>query len=111
MILPAITDSPPKRFTPRRCALESRPFRLEPTPFLCAISVSLLLPDLADADFREALPVTLLAPIVLAALPLENDDLPGLAVPQDFTGHGHAIDQRRTHRDPPVATGDQDVPK
>ena len=31
------TASPPKRLTPRRWALESRPFRLEPCPFLCAM--------------------------------------------------------------------------
>src|SRR5438128_4332511 len=37
MISPPLTASPAKVFTPSRCALESRPLRLEPSPFLCAI--------------------------------------------------------------------------
>src|SRR5215469_17496414 len=43
MISPAPTTWPPNRFTPSRWALESRPFRLEEAPFLCAISGSALL--------------------------------------------------------------------
>src|SRR5580704_4869745 len=43
MISPALTNWPPKRFTPSRCALESRPLRLEDAPFLCAIGGSALL--------------------------------------------------------------------
>src|SRR5215831_17200374 len=42
MISPAPTSWPPKRLTPSRWALESRPFRLDDAPFLCAISVVLL---------------------------------------------------------------------
>src|ERR1700682_5930154 len=38
MMLPGMTSSPPKRLTPRRCALESRPLRVEPAPFLDANS-------------------------------------------------------------------------
>src|SRR5580704_10250549 len=41
MISPAFTTWPPKRLTPRRWALESRPLRLDDAPFLCAISVLL----------------------------------------------------------------------
>jgi hypothetical protein len=37
MISPALTTWPPKRFTPRRWAFESRPLRVELAPFLCAI--------------------------------------------------------------------------
>src|SRR5580765_6179538 len=37
MMEPAGTVSPPNAFTPRRFELESRPFRDEPPPFLCAI--------------------------------------------------------------------------
>jgi hypothetical protein len=33
-MLPADTVWPPKAFTPRRFDCESRPFLLEPTPFL-----------------------------------------------------------------------------
>src|SRR5512141_2763307 len=36
-MLPPSTLSPPNFFRPSRCELESRPFRDEPTPFLCAI--------------------------------------------------------------------------
>src|SRR5436190_22081016 len=36
-MLPGMTASPPKTFTPRCCSGESRPLRLEPCPFLCAM--------------------------------------------------------------------------
>src|ERR1700760_3231984 len=39
MMLPPVTNSPAKAFTPRRCALESRPLEEEPPPFLCAIAL------------------------------------------------------------------------
>jgi hypothetical protein len=38
MMLPAMTSSDPNFLTPRYCALESRPFLVEPVPFLCAAS-------------------------------------------------------------------------
>src|SRR5579859_7900356 len=38
MMVPPGTSCPPKAFTPRRCALESRPFLELPKPFLCAIT-------------------------------------------------------------------------
>src|SRR3970282_1213617 len=37
MIAPADTASPPNAFTPSRFDVESRPFRDEPPPFLCAM--------------------------------------------------------------------------
>src|SRR3954447_22120578 len=37
MISPPVTAWPANTLTPRRLALESRPFRDEPRPFLCAI--------------------------------------------------------------------------
>src|SRR5919108_2079020 len=40
MISPPLTTSPAKTFTPSRFAFESRPLRLEPSPFLCATSGS-----------------------------------------------------------------------
>src|SRR4051794_723165 len=43
MISPPVTAWPANTFTPRRLAFESRPLRLEPSPFLCAISGSLVL--------------------------------------------------------------------
>src|SRR3954453_9901015 len=42
MISPPVTVWPAKTFTPRRCACESRPLRLEPRTFLLAILRSLL---------------------------------------------------------------------
>src|SRR5204862_7671979 len=41
-ISPALTTWPPNRFTPRYCALESRPVRELDAPFLCAMAVCLL---------------------------------------------------------------------
>src|ERR1039458_2146425 len=38
MIVPPGTSCPPKALNPSRCALESRPFREVPCPFLCAIN-------------------------------------------------------------------------
>ena len=38
MMLPVETTSPPYFFTPRYWGLESRPFLVEPVPFLCAAS-------------------------------------------------------------------------
>jgi hypothetical protein len=37
MMVPPVTNSPAKDFTPSRCAFESRPFVELPPPFLCAI--------------------------------------------------------------------------
>src|SRR5918997_4903938 len=71
MISPPDTTSPANTFTPRRFALESRPLRLEPSPFLCAIS-SLTLLDARDLEARELLPVPR-GPLV-AALGLELED-------------------------------------
>tara|TARA_B000000441_G_scaffold132708_1_gene120093 strand:+ start:52 stop:300 length:249 start_codon:yes stop_codon:yes gene_type:complete len=36
-IFPAFTTWPPQHLTPKRFALESRPFLVLPAPFLCAI--------------------------------------------------------------------------
>src|SRR5690349_24470977 len=42
-IMPALTGCPAKIFTPSIFGFESRPFREEPSPFLCAIRGRLLL--------------------------------------------------------------------
>src|SRR3712207_9216901 len=86
MISPALTTWPPKRFTPRRCALESRPLRDDDAPFLCAMSSSALL-DVADHDAGQGLTVPL--PLVVAGLVLElvDADLRALAVLDDLAGH------------------------
>src|SRR5215475_6385511 len=77
MIDPPGTSCPPKTFTPSRCALESRPFRELPNPFLCAISH--LHQNLAHPNLREVLPVALRALVLFLALELEDQHL--LAAP------------------------------
>jgi hypothetical protein len=42
-MLPAVTLSPEKRFTPSRCPWLSLPFFELPTPFLCAMVDQLLI--------------------------------------------------------------------
>src|SRR3954451_13526968 len=87
MISPALTTWPPKRFTPRRWALESRPLRDDDAPFLCAMSASALR-DVADHDAGQGLTMPL--PLVVAGLVLElvDVDLRALAVPDDLARHG-----------------------
>src|SRR5215475_10586828 len=89
MISPPVTTWPAKTFTPRRFAFESRPLRLEPRPFLCAIARSLRVVSLrrssgsllrsrrakldpSDLDAREVLAVAV-APFI-TALRLELHD-------------------------------------
>src|SRR5687768_10850173 len=76
MISPPVTRCPPNTFTPRRCAWESRPLRLDPNPFLCAIGSFLRVSflrgaprgtrDLADLQAREirAMPHLPLGPLL-----------------------------------------------
>src|SRR6266496_4786832 len=77
MISPAPTSFPPSRW-----AFESRPFRLDEAPFLCAISA--LLPragccrpgaDLGDLHLRVLLPVTKRAPVTGLVLVMNHVDL------------------------------------
>src|SRR4030088_3773532 len=87
-IFPARTDSPPKRFTPSRLECESRPFRVLPPAFLCAMSANpakkaqyaSARADVRDLDLGEHLPVSLLPQIVLAAAELHDAHLGALAV-------------------------------
>src|SRR4051794_26051990 len=82
-MLPARTGVPAYTFTPRRWALEPRPLRVEPAPFLCAMALSSGL-DSGDLELGIGLPVPLLASVVLAAAELEDDDLLGPVLPQNF---------------------------
>src|SRR3712207_6824642 len=114
MISPAVTTWPPKRFTPSRWALESRPLREDEAPFLCAIAASALR-DVADHDVGQVLTVPL--PLVVAGLVLElvDADLRTLAVPDDLardrdlgqarrvTGDGVAVDQKQGRQGDGVA--------
>src|SRR4051812_28608503 len=107
-MFPASTRSPPYFFTPRRWALESRPLRVDPPPFLCAIAASPSAEgDVVHAHLGEPLPVALLAAVVLAALVLEDDDLLAAAVADHLGGNRSATQDRRAHLDG-VAVGAQE---
>src|SRR4051812_45033715 len=73
MISPALTTWPPKRLTPRCCALESRPLRVELAPFLCAMCCSSA--DRGDAHAGQVLAVTLALLVAGLVLELLDDDL------------------------------------
>src|SRR5258706_6278277 len=83
-MLPAFTCSPPNTLTPRRCEFESRPLRVEPPPFLCAMGLSL---NRGDLDGREVLPVTVLALVALAPPELEHDEPLAAIVLEDLCLH------------------------
>src|SRR5687768_10683809 len=84
-MFPAATFSPPNRLTPRYWGLLVRPFRLEPTPFLCAMSSSARL-DVGDANLGKPLPVSGLPAVVFPPLELEYVDL-GLFAVSDHLAH------------------------
>ncbi|CDJ99848.1 hypothetical protein MIC448_190004 [Microbacterium sp. C448] len=89
MISPALTTWPPKRLTPNRWELESRPLRVELAPFLCAISN---LPRLLDAgylDAREVLTVPLALLVTGLVLELLDDDLGAAQLAENLGGDGH----------------------
>src|SRR5436190_1235069 len=63
MIVPAVMAVPSNTLTPRRCALESRPLRVEPPPLVFDISIA--------SRSRPAMPVVL-AGVVWLAGPLRR---------------------------------------
>src|SRR5712691_1086092 len=96
MMLPAVTNSPPKHFTPNRLLTLSRPLRTLPCPFLCAIHLCL---DLRDFDPGQFLPVSYGAMVAFPALHLEGDFLLAPEV-LDNVGHDRSFRKcGRTHRD------------
>src|SRR5450830_1847881 len=105
MISPALTTWPPKRFTPRRCALESRPLRVELAPFLCAITIQPLgtfrrvLLDAGDLDTRELLAVALALLVSGLVLELLDDDLRTAQVTNDLGSHFDLRKRRSVVRD------------
>src|SRR5215217_2549078 len=109
-MLPASTRSPPNFFTPSRWAFESRPLRVEPPPFLCAIAVSPSAEaDVVHAHLGEPLPVALLPAVVLAALVLEDDDLLAPAVAQHLGRDGGAIEHRGAQLDGVAVGAEEDL--
>src|SRR5256886_6662178 len=89
MIVPASTRAPAYSLTPSRWPALSRPLRVEPAPFLCAISLRLYL---RDAEGRLILPVTAGLPRPRLVLVLEHADLGSSSVRDDLgrnDGVGH----------------------
>src|ERR671932_73979 len=110
MMFPARTRSPPNFLTPRYFGLLSRPFREEPTPFLCAmVSFPSAQADVVDAYFGEALSMPLLARVVLPPLELEHDDLLAAAVSHDLANDLRSADGRRAGLDGAAVRSEQHV--
>src|SRR5512143_127650 len=110
MIVPPRTAWPPNTFTPSRWELLSRPLRLEPWPFLCAISLdSLSDPDCVDPHGRERLAVAPRAPVVLALLVLEDPDLRVAALLEDRAHDRGALDAGASQPGFAVAADEEDV--
>src|SRR3982750_4881254 len=93
MISPALTTWPPKRLTPRYCAFESRPLRVEDAPFLCAMSVPCVEPsrrkllDAGDLDAGQLRAVALALLVPGLVLELLDDDLGAAQIGDDLGGH------------------------
>src|SRR5947209_2489286 len=90
MISPPVTTWPANSLTPRRCAAESRPLRLEPRPFLCAIRCLLLRGRLArqqlhllDLEPGQLRPMALGALVAPLRLELEHPELLAALVSRD----------------------------
>src|SRR4051812_13787990 len=106
MISPALTTWPPKRLTPRYCAFESRPLRVEDAPFLCAMSVPCVcaaeaggLLDAGDLDAGEVRAVALALLVPGLVLELLDDDLRSAQVGDDPGRHGDLREVLRVVRD------------
>src|ERR1700742_1606830 len=86
MISPALTRWPPNRLTPSRWALESRPFRLDEAPFLCAMSALRLLRcvDAGDQDLRVLLAVAQTAAVTGLVPVVDHVDLRSGRVADDL---------------------------
>src|SRR5918997_6652407 len=98
-ISPALTTWPPKRFTPRNWALESRPLREELAPFLWAMCLLLPGVDGRDADPRQPLAVTEATLVAGLVLVLQDVDLRALGVGHDLAADGDAGEGSSVGRD------------
>src|SRR5690349_19130237 len=108
MISPALTTWPPYRLTPRRWALESRPFLVDAAPFLCAIASSpsalcgLGRPsglDVGDLDLGVLLAVALALLVTRLVLELLDHDLRALGGAEHLGGHARLVELLGVRRD------------
>src|SRR6202030_1598003 len=89
-MLPASTDSPPNLLTPNRFECESRPLRVLPPAFLCAIyftPTETLSDDRRDLHVGVRLPMSLLTLVVLTSAKLDDSDLVAFAMTFDRGGN------------------------
>src|SRR5207249_1609979 len=103
-MLPAVTNSPPNRFTPSLLLTLSRPLWTLPPPFLCAIDSSF---DFFDFHDRQLLTMPDGLVVAFAPFQLEGDLLRAAPVfhhIRDDTGLGH---RRRANRHPAVLVDEQ----
>src|SRR5690606_15767351 len=100
MISPALTSWPPKRLTPRRLLSDSRPLRVLPAAFLCAI-VQILQSGLDAGDLHGSKPlaVALLLAMMLAAAEFDDTNLVVTTLFNHFSGHLGTADQRLANSD------------
>src|ERR1700730_1069959 len=105
-MLPAVTNWPPKRFTPSIWGLESRPLRELPTPFLCAMPLDL---DLGDAHRRHRLAMPAMAPVVLPPLELHDQHLAALALRHHLADHLGRGERLWLDRHLPLVVHEQDL--
>src|ERR1700730_17799543 len=100
-MLPASTSSPPNFLTPKRFECESRPLRVLPPAFLCAIernSCENLSDDGDDLHIGIRLPMGLLTLVVLAPAKFDYSNLVALAMALDRGNDLGAADVRRSDR-------------
>src|SRR5947209_4932798 len=116
MTSPAFTSQPSCRLTPRYLGLLSRPLRLVPAPFLCAMANlqfesrwGCSAVDAGDFELGVHLPVPANLVEALAALALERPDLRSLAVGGDGHVHRRARQVRRAHFGGAVSADEEDI--
>src|SRR6185312_4767165 len=97
-MLPAVICCPAKSLTPRIFGLESRPLRVEPCPFLWAMTRDPLRLNRRDLDRGQVLAMTVAAHVVLAQAELEDDEAIAAGLLDDLAGDLGARHERLAHR-------------
>src|SRR5262245_57354872 len=107
-MLPALASWPANIFTPRRWPWLSRPLRLLPCPFLCAMARRSRLD--ADHPHRgEHLTMAAVPAVVLAPLLFEHQDLLFLALLQHLSSDACPAHQRAAHLNRTIVSGHEYV--